>query len=118
MMWGRDMGRRRYERTLDWVMGVGEYSPIPTIPVEVFDVGPSALTAAVCGATVDPIGRTLDLGVAKLGLPVEEVVELRQLQLDGGQGGVHLRLPLREALVERSGRRLERSDVLLPLALS
>jgi hypothetical protein len=120
MMRGRDMRRRRYERTLDRVMGVGEYSPIPTILVNVFDAVPSgAIDVDDGGLRHDhrPDQKDSKLGGSKwLGLPIKGV-ELRQLQFDGGQGGVHLRLPLGEALVEWSGRRLERNDMLLPLVL-
>jgi hypothetical protein len=44
------------------------------------------------------------------GVTVEEFVQLQQLQLDGGDGGVHLRPPLGECFVERHGRVLQIGD--------
>jgi hypothetical protein len=121
MMRGRDMRRRRYERTHDRVMGVGEYSPIPTISVNVFDVVSSGAIGVDGGGLRHdrrPDQKDSKLGGSRwLGLPIKEGVKLRQLQLDGGQGGIHLRLPLGEALVEWSGCWLKRNDMLLPLVL-
>jgi hypothetical protein len=63
MTCGGDLGRRRYEHTLDRGMGVGEYSPIPTIRVEVFDAVPSgAIDVDRCRLQC-LIGRTPDLRV-------------------------------------------------------
>jgi hypothetical protein len=51
-----------------------------------------------------PVGEDALLGTAgRLGLVSEKAVELGQLELDGGDGGIHLRPPLGERLVGRRG---------------
>jgi hypothetical protein len=86
-------------------MSLGENTPKLTIPVTWIDAVPNG---AVGGGGVRgrrSVGEDALLGTAGcLGLASEKVVELGQLELDGG---VHLRPPLGERLVRRRGRLLQ-----------
>jgi hypothetical protein len=98
-------------------MGLGVNTAKPTIPVVWFDAVPIRAIGVDAGRWVHSRRSDRDDtrlgGGCRLGVAVEEGVELRQLQLDGGQGGVHLGLPLPERLVERRRRGLEGGDALL-----
>jgi hypothetical protein len=54
---------RRKHRTHDQAMGLGVFTPIPTISVMNVRAGPSEWTLTDGCATIDPIRRTLGLGV-------------------------------------------------------
>jgi hypothetical protein len=49
-------------------------------------------------------------GTGRLSITIEEVVKLCQLQLDGGDGGIHLRSPFGEGFVECCSRLLQVGD--------
>jgi hypothetical protein len=109
------------DRTLDRVIGMGVYTPRPTILVVDANVVPAW---AIGRASRWPLrhrpilesswfGSTRFLGVAH-----EVDIELGELQLDGIDGGVDCRLPLDEGLVERLHRGLQDRDAAVaPLLL-
>jgi hypothetical protein len=95
-LWGLE------SRTLDRVMGFVVDPPKPTIPVMVVDavsirtIGGESRRSESRGGGVEPRSsrensRLRCLRV--LHVVGEEGVELRYLQLDIGEGGLHLRLP-------------------------
>jgi hypothetical protein len=92
------------DRTRDQVMDLGEYTPKSTIPVVEIDVVPSgAISDANQRGARDrrPGGKDVSLRCAgRLRLPVKEHVEVGELELDDGDGGVDLWLPVVEGLVE------------------
>jgi hypothetical protein len=118
---GRKIGREGagMDRTLDRVTNLGEYTPKSTIPVVDIDAVPSG---AIGGADRRSAhARRLggeDAGLwstGRLCLMIEERVELGQLKLDDGDGGVDLGLSVVEGLVEAHRRRLKSSNTLLAL---
>jgi hypothetical protein len=67
--------------------------------------GPSALAPVEARVMADPIRRTAGWAEqATPGIAVKEAIQLRQLHLDGGDGGVHLQSPLSEGFVKHRGR--------------
>jgi hypothetical protein len=94
---------------------------MPTIPMEVVHAVSSGAIGVDAGRRLR--GHWLDRKDARLGrggglhFPVEEGVELRQFDLERGQWGIDLWLPLGEALLERKCCWLECSNTLLLMAL-
>jgi hypothetical protein len=95
---------RSQHRTLDWVIGMSVCMLIPMIPDVRIDAVPSRAIgdrSSTCVSGRRPGGKDSRLGDGGgLLIVVKEGVQLGQLELDGGEGG--LQLPLGEGSVELS----------------
>jgi hypothetical protein len=99
-------------------MGMDVYMPKPTISIAVFRQVPSG----VIGDNSDrwahrrrpSMENAMRRGTWGSHVAIEEVVQLGQLQIDGGDGGVHRRSLLGEGLVEAGGCLLQVGDACVP----